>query len=99
MGSDLEVKEQVGIDQRGDKQYRCKRASDEYDESAQSAHTRYKAISSPHDQGCPLVWKLIDVLLGSRVAPVQSPFEQMRQLVEFAKLPLRIRRILPTRDR
>lgn len=56
-------------------------------------------MDPPHDQRCPLLWELVDVLLGRGVTPIQSPLEEVRQLVEFAELPLRIRRVLPTTDR
>lgn len=53
---------------------------------------------SPHDQGRALFGKLVDVFFGGRVAPVQSPFEEMRKLVELAELPLGIWGVLPRSD-
>jgi hypothetical protein len=41
---------------------------------------------------------LIDVFLGGRVAPIQPPLEEMRKLIELAKLPLGIWGVLPRSD-
>lgn len=51
---------------------------------------------SPHDKRDLLVRELSDIHAGSRIRFVQSPREEMGQLVEFTELPLCKRSVTAT---
>lgn len=51
--------------------------------------------SSPHNQRRPLLGELVNVLLGHRVALVETAFKEVWELVELAESPLGVRCILP----
>jgi hypothetical protein len=50
-------------------------------------------LDSPHDQRGALLRELVNVLFRSGVAAVQAAFKEVRELVELAKLPLRVGRV------
>lgn len=51
--------------------------------------------SSPHDQRSDSLGELVDVLLRRFVALIQSSLEEVGEFIELAKLPTRVRGVLP----